>query len=72
MCKWSGNAWKKLSDLPIQLTNSDATVAHASQIVADDAFNGEWVTLLDNDYQKILDTASTRGESDFHFPDLMV
>ena len=69
-----GNAWKKLSNLPVQLTDSDATVERVSQIVADDAFNGERVTLLDNEYLKILDTASTRDESDvcaFHFPDLM-
>ena len=74
ICKWSGNAWKRLSNLPIQLTDSDATVERVSQIVADDAFNGERVTLLDNEYLKILDTVSTRGESDvcaFHFPDLM-
>ena len=74
ICKLSGNAWKKLSKLPVQLTDSDATVEHVSQIVADDAFNGERVTLLDNKYLKILDTASTRGESDvcaLHFPDLM-
>lgn len=72
ICKWSGNAWKEVSNLPIQLTNSDATVEGVSQIIADDAFNGKQVTLLDNDYLKILDTASTRGESDFHFPDLML
>lgn len=64
--------WKKQSNLPIQLIDSDATIERVSQIVADNVFNSERVTLLDNDYLKILDTASTRGESDFHFPDLML
>ena len=55
-----------VSNLPIQLTESDATVDRVSQMVSDDAFNGEPVALLDNDYLKILDTSSTRGETDYH------
>ena len=51
----------------VQLTKNDANVDRVSQMVSNDAFKGEPVALLDNDYLTILDTPSTSGEIDYHY-----
>ena len=63
ICKWSehDNQWKKFSNLPIEMTDATATVPRVTQMVADDVFGGDEAVLLDIDYLKIPDTATTRG-----------
>ena len=64
ICKWSENdsQWKKVSNLPIEMTEATATVPRVTQMVADDVFGGDETVLLNIDYLKIPDTATTRGE----------
>ena len=64
ICKWheQEKQWKKVSNLPIELNDSTATVPRVTQMVADAAFGGEDAILLDIDYLKILDTITTRGK----------
>ena len=64
ICKWheQDKQWKKVSNLPIELNDSTATVPRVTQMVADAAFGGEDAILLNIDYLKILDTLTTRGK----------
>ena len=64
VCKWSERErqWKKVSNLPLLLTEVTANLQRVSQMVATDAFCGESTLLLDVDYLKIPDIASTRGK----------
>ena len=64
VCKWSEQEklWKKVSNLPIVMTEATANVPCVMQMVADDIFGGEETVLLDIDYLKIPDTSATRGE----------
>ena len=69
---WSGCVWKEVSNLPVQLTDSDSTIECVPKIVANNTFNGKQVALFDNDYLKIYRTQlAPGGESDvdaFNFP----
>lgn len=64
VCKWNEQekGWKKVSNLPVVLTDATTNVMCVAQMVADDYFNGEDAVLLDIDYLKIPDTPSTKGE----------
>ncbi len=64
ICKWSEHdqQWKKFTNLPIEMTEATATVPRVTQMVADDVFGGDEAVLLDIDYLKIPDTATTMGE----------
>ena len=63
VCKWSeqDKSWKKVSNLPVVMSEASANVKHVAEMVADDVFNGNDAVLLDIDYLKIPDTSSTRG-----------
>ncbi len=63
VCKWSEREgqWKKVSNLPVSLTETTANIARVAQMGSEDAFGGEQCMLLDNEYLKLLDTPSTRG-----------
>ena len=52
ICKWFNpeRKWKKVSNLPIILTEETAHVSSVSDIVSDDTFNGEAAVLLDVDH----------------------
>ena len=62
----------EVSNLPVQLTDSDSTIECVPKIVANNTFNGKQVALFDNDYLKIYRTQlAPGGESDvdaFNFP----
>ena len=67
ICKWNEceGQWKKVSNLPLQLTNDTANVQQVSEMVAEDAFGGEGgetAILVDVDYLRIPDTANTKGK----------
>lgn len=62
VCKWSDDGWRKMLNLPIVMTEESASVPSVTQMVANDAFNGEETVLLDIDYLKIPNTSATRGE----------
>ena len=68
ICKWSEHEsqWKKISNLPIVLTESTATVPQITQMVADDVFGGDQTVLLDCDYLRIPDTPTTKGECEHY------
>ena len=54
--------WKKVSNLPIVMTEATANIPCVMQMAADYIFGGEETVLLDIDYLKIPDTSATRGE----------
>lgn len=56
-----GSGWEKVSNLPLTLTEATATVSNVADTVSDEAFEGNSVLLLNADYLKVMDTASTRG-----------
>ena len=60
ICRWvvREKSWKKVSNLPVMLTDATANVPSVSQMVA---FGGEDIVLLDTDYLKIPDTLATKG-----------
>ena len=64
ICKWNEREgqWKKVSNLPLQLTDDTANVQQVSEMVAEDAFSGETAVLVDVDYLRIPDTANTKGK----------
>ena len=63
VCKWSEQekSWKKVSNLPVVVSEASANVKRVAEIVGEDVFNGDETVLLDIDYLKIPDTPSTRG-----------
>ena len=69
ICKWSerDKQWKKISNLPIEVSEEVANIKGVSGIVAKDAFGGEPVILLDNDFLRIPDTPNTTGRSMYLF-----
>ena len=67
ICKWSEREkqWKKVSNLPLTLSESTANIQSVTEMVAADAFNGEAAVILDNEYLQIPDTPNTMGKQDF-------
>ncbi len=70
VCKWSerDGGWKKVSNLPVSLTETTANIERVAQMVSEDALAGEPGVVLDNEYLRLLDAPSTRGK----FPILVV
>lgn len=65
VCKWieQKKVWKKVSNLPMVMTEATANIPCMMQMVSDDVFGSEETVLLDIDYSKIPDTSATRGET---------
>ena len=63
VCRWSEQekVWKKVSNLPIVMTEATANIPRMTKMVADDDFGSEETVLLDIDYLKVPDTSATRG-----------
>ncbi|XP_064404016.1 uncharacterized protein LOC135349419 [Halichondria panicea] len=63
VCKWNeaDKQWKKVSNVPIDLSEEIASVPNVSKMVSDELFNGEECVLMDIDYLKIPNTSTTRG-----------
>lgn len=64
VCRWNEreNQWKKVTNLPLEMTEATASVPHVTQMVAEDVFAGDETVLVDTDYLKIPDTSATTGE----------
>lgn len=64
VCKWNeaDKQWKKVSNVPIDLSEEIASVPNVSKMVSDELFNGEECVLMDIDYLKIPNTSTTRGK----------
>ncbi len=55
VCKWNeaDKQWKKVSNVPIDLSEEIASVPNVSKMVSDELFDGEECVLMDIDYLKI-------------------
>ena len=65
VCRWNEreSQWKKVTNLPLEMTEATASVPHVTQMVAEDVFAGDETVLVDSDYLKIPDTSATTGEN---------
>lgn len=54
VCKWvdQEKVWKKVSNVPIVMTEATANIPCVTQMMSDDVFGSEDTVLLDMDYLK--------------------
>ena len=56
------NSGKKVSNLPLMISESTANIQSVMEMVAADTFNGEAAVILDNKYLYIPNTPNTMGK----------